>query len=100
MAQLDYPDNGFKSTKLTGPGQDIGRQAGTSYNHSVESVEVRDEEGWVSKGGIISCQPDFVTPIPSQGVEVAQESRFLYVLLQEFVECDECGFVSLVDEAC
>ena len=77
VAQLDYPDNGFKSTKLTGPGQDIGRQAGTSYNNSVESVEVRDEEGWVSKGGIISCQPDFVTPIPSQGVEVAQKCRFL-----------------------
>ena len=65
-----------------------------------ESLEVRDEEGRVGKGGIVSCQPDLVTPIPSQGVEVAQESRFLYVLLQEFVECDECGFVSLVDEAC
>ena len=77
VVQLDYPDNGFKSTKLTGPGQDIGRQAGTSYDNSVESVEVRDEEGWVSKGGIISCQPDFVTPIPSQGVEVAQKCRFL-----------------------
>ena len=65
-----------------------------------ESLEVRDEEGRVGKGGIVSCQPDLVTSIPSQGVEVAQESQFLYVLLQEFVECDECGFVSLVDEAC
>ena len=30
VVQLDYPDNGFKSTKLTSPGQDIGRQAGTN----------------------------------------------------------------------
>ena len=65
-----------------------------------ESLEVRDEEGRVGKGGVISCQPDLVTPIPSQGVEVAQESRFLYVLLHEFVQCEECGFVSLIDEAC
>ena len=77
MVQLDYPDNGLKSTKLTGPGQDIGRRAGTSYTSSVDSLEVRDEEGWVGKGGIISGQPDLVTPIPSQGVEVAQKCRFL-----------------------
>ena len=77
VAQLDYPDNGFKSTKLTGPGQDIGRRAGTSYNSSVDSLEVRDEEGWVGKGGIISCQPDLVASIPCKGVEVAQICRFL-----------------------
>ena len=35
VVQLDYPDNGFKSKKLTSPGQDIGRQAGTNYNSSV-----------------------------------------------------------------
>ena len=35
VEQLDYPDNGFKSTKLTGPGQDIGRRAGNNYNSSV-----------------------------------------------------------------
>ena len=28
VVQLDYPDNVLKSTKLTGPGHDIGRQAG------------------------------------------------------------------------
>ena len=66
----------------------------------MDSLEVRDEEGWVGKGGIISGQPDLVAPIPSQGVEVAQKCRFLYVLLHEFVQCEECGFVSLVDEAC
>ena len=38
-----------------------------------ESLEVRDEEGRVGKGGVISCQPDLVAPIPSKGVEVAQE---------------------------
>ena len=100
MAQLDHPDNGFRSTKLTGPGQDIGRRAGTSYTSSVDSLEVRDEEGWVGKGGIISGQPDLVAPVPSQGVEVAQKCRFLYVLLHELVQCEECGFVPLVDEAC
>ena len=73
VVQLDYPDNGFKSTKLTGPGQDIGRRAGTSCNSSVDSLEVRDEEGRVCKGGVISCQPAFVASIPSQGVEVAQK---------------------------
>ena len=61
---------------------------------------MRDEEGWVGKGGIISGQPDLVAPIPSQRVEVAQKCRFLNVLLHEFVQCEECGFVSLVDEAC
>ena len=30
VQQMDYPDNGLKSTRLTGPGQDIGRQAGTN----------------------------------------------------------------------
>ena len=38
-----------------------------------ESLEVRDEEGRIGKGGVISCQPDLVAPIPSKGVEVAQE---------------------------
>ncbi len=38
-----------------------------------ESLEVRDEEGRVGKGGVISCQPDLVAPISSKGVEVAQE---------------------------
>ena len=38
-----------------------------------ESLEVRDEEGRIGKGGVISCQPDLVAPIPSQGVEVAQK---------------------------
>ena len=66
----------------------------------MDSLEVRDEEWWVGKGGIISGQPDLVAPIPSQRVEVAQKCRFLYVLLHEFVQCEECGFVSLVDEAC
>ena len=66
----------------------------------MDSLEVRDEEGWVGKGGIISRQPDFVAHIPSQGVEVAKKCRFLYVLFHELVQCEECGFVSLVDEAC
>ena len=65
-----------------------------------DSLEVRDEEGRVCKGGVISCQPAFVASIPSQGVEVAQKCRFLYVLFHEFVQCEECWFVSLVDEAC
>ena len=56
-----------------------------------ESLEVRDEEGRVGKGGVISPQPDLVAPIPSQGVEVAQKSRFLYVLLHEFVQCEDCS---------
>ena len=30
VQQMDYPDNGLKSTRLAGPGQDIGRQAGTN----------------------------------------------------------------------
>ena len=30
VIQKDYPDNGFKALKLTGPGQDIGRLAGTN----------------------------------------------------------------------
>ena len=73
---IDKISNRFKfgiSNRATGPGQDIGRRAGTSYNSSVDSFEVRDEEGWVGKGGIISGQPDLVAPIPSQGVEVAQK---------------------------
>ena len=61
---------------------------------------MRDEGGRVCKGGVISGQPDLVAPIPSQRVEVAQKSRFLDVLLHELVQCEGCGFVSLVDEAC
>ena len=38
-----------------------------------ESLDVRGEEGGVGKGGVISCQPDLVAPVPSQGVEVVQE---------------------------
>ena len=30
VQQMDYPDNGLKSKMLAGPGQDIGRQAGTN----------------------------------------------------------------------
>ena len=33
-----------------------------------ESLEVRDEEGRVGKGGVLSCQPDLVAAIPSQRV--------------------------------
>ena len=61
---------------------------------------MRDEEGRVCKGGVISCQPAFVTSISSQGVEVAQKCHFPYVLFHELVQCEECGFVPLVDEAC
>ena len=51
---------------------------------------MRDEEGRVCKGGVISCQPAFVTSISSQGVEVAQKCHFSYVLFHEFVQCEEC----------
>ena len=54
----------------------------------------------VGKGGVISPKPEVVGPIPSQGVWVAEKSRFLYVLLHAFEQCEECGFVSLIDEVC
>ena len=33
--------------------------------------EVRDEEGGLSKGMVISCKPDLVFPILCQGIEAA-----------------------------
>ena len=36
-----------------------------------ESLEVRDEEGGVGKGGVLSGQPDLVAAIPSQRVQVS-----------------------------
>ena len=59
---------------------------------------MRDEEGWVGKCGVVSCQPELVAAIPSQRVQVAQEGGSFHVLLHEFVQCCQCGFVSLANK--
>ena len=68
---------------------------GTSSGGGRESLEMRDEEGRVGKGGVLSCQPDLVAAIPSQRVQVAEESGSFHVLLHE---CVQCGFVSLANK--
>ena len=71
---------------------------GTSSGGGRESLEMRDEEGRVGKGGVLSCQPDLVAAIPSQRVQVAEESGSFHVLLHECVQCCQCGFVSLANK--
>ena len=68
---------------------------GTSSGGGRESLEMRDEEGRVGKGGVLSCQPDLVAAIPSQRVQVAGS---FHVLLHECVQCCQCGFVSLANK--
>ena len=69
---------------------------GTSSGGGRESLEMRDEEGRVGKGGVLSCQPDLVAAIPSQ--RVAEKSGSFHVLLHECVQCCQCGFVSLANK--
>ena len=38
VIQKDYPDNGLKALKLTGPGQDIGTLAGTNCQDGMITV--------------------------------------------------------------
>ena len=57
-----------------------------------------DKEGGLGKSRIVSCQPDLVTSIPGQRVEVAQKSRLFHILLHQLVQCGQCGFVSLADK--
>ena len=56
MVQLDYPGNGFKSTSILAQDR-ISADGPALGGDGRDSLEVRDEEGRVGKGGIISCQP-------------------------------------------
>ena len=62
-----------------------------------ESLKVGDKEGRDSKLFVLPCEPELVTSIPSQGVEVGEEGGLLHVLAQESVEGGQCGLVPGVD---
>ena len=62
---------------LEGKGDRVPGVCGGMWVGGRESLDMRDEEGRVGKGVVISCQPDLVASVPSQRVEVAQESGFL-----------------------
>ena len=62
-----------------------------------ESLEVGDKEGRSSKLFVLPCEPELVTSVPRQGVEVCEEGGLLHLLPQEGVEGGQSGLVPGVD---
>ena len=56
-----------------------------------------DEEGRVGKLLVLPGEPQLVTAIPRQGVQVGEEDGLLHVLPEEWVQCGEGWLVSGVD---
>ena len=48
-----------------------------------ESLEVGDKEGRSSKLFVLPCEPELVTSVPRQGVEVCEEGGLLHLLPQK-----------------
>ena len=61
----------------------------TRESVNLELLDVRDEEGRVGKLLVLPGEPQLVTAIPRQGVQVGEEDGLLHVLPEECVQCGE-----------